>query len=150
MTHLDFDYTYECSEFENAVCRSQATLFEECQYAWNVDAVDFITKFMNCHVSECMDKKHSVWHSAGIKQKGEELLLGTGVLPFEKQNEVSPEILYWVGYMYRKWAFMGASSKQIVKFVPTEKAIQTYHGYHTLAIEEAIRMYMNAHIRVAV
>jgi len=142
MTWDDFDYDYEFTEFENAVCRNQANLFEECQYDFDCDAIDFVTKFMNSTIAGSMDKKDSPWHAAGIKQKGEELLLLTTVKPFESENEIDPEILYWVGYLYRKWAFMGASSRSIISFVPAQKAIETYGGYHTLDIAEAIRMYM--------
>jgi hypothetical protein len=137
----DFNFKYELNEFETALCESQGNLFRECQFDFKRDAHDFVTKFMNSSVAAGIDDKSSSWRRAGNKQKGEELLRTTQVIQVSG-DYTSPDALYWVGYMYRYWACLGASSKEIIAFVPVDLALGTYAGYHCLALKEAIRMYM--------
>ena len=141
MTWDSFDFNYELSEFETAVCESQGKLFQECQFDFKCDAADFVSKFMKSEIAAKMDTKSSPWRVAGNKQRGEELLRLASVKQVSEKH-INPNALYWVGYMYRYWAFLGASSKAIIEFVPLDLALLTYSGYHCLALKEAIRMYM--------
>ncbi|MCL2124984.1 MAG: hypothetical protein FWH33_03215 [Oscillospiraceae bacterium] len=133
------DWDKELTGFELAVCENQATLFEECQIAYGCDAFDFVEKFMTGEVAAQMDKKVSSFHNTGTKQLGEYFLEITTVLPIKRKR--STEALYWLGYTYRYWAWMGVSSSKIIEIAPVEKAYMLYEGFHTLDVKESIRLF---------
>lgn len=124
------------TEPELDVIEKQADLFEECQTLFNVDAHDFIEKFMLSDIAKALDKADTTIYSEDLKKMGEILLKQVVVKPLEK--EVYPEALYWIGYLYRYWALMGTPSSEIIKVAPVAKAQERYIGYHTMGTQEAI------------
>ena len=133
------DWDKELTGFELAVCENQATLFEECQLAYGRDAFDFVEKFMSGEVSAQLDKKVSSFHNTGTKQLGDYFIDITDVLPVTRKR--STEALYWLGYTYRYWAWLGVPSREIIEIAPVEKAYMLYEGFHTLDPKEAIRLF---------
>jgi len=136
------DWDKELTSFELAVCDNQAVLFEECQLAYGSDAFDFIEKFMLGDVAAQLDRKVSAFHNTGTKQLGDYFISQTNVLPMTQRK--SSEALFWVGYLYRYWAWMNMNSSKIIKITPVERAYMLYEGYHTLDVKEAIRLFMQA------
>ena len=134
------DWDKELTGFELAVCENQATLFEECQLAYECDAFDFVEKFMCGEVAAQMDKKVSSFHNTGSKQLGDYFLDITAVAPLTRRR--SAEALYWLGYTYRYWAWLGTPSSEIVTIAPVEKTYMLYEGFHTLDVKEAIRLFI--------
>ena len=132
------DWNKELTAFELAVCENQATLFEECQLAYNCDAFDFVEKFMLGDVAAQLDKKVSSFHNTGTKQLGDFLISQVDVLPLERRK--SAEALYWAGYIYRYWAWLGTPSSDIIKMAAIERTYMLYEGFHTLDAKEAIRL----------
>ena len=141
MANSRFDPDYEPDYFGLALCEQQGRLFKECQYDFERDAVDFITKYMNSSIAADIDKPLSFYHSMGIKPIGEYFLQEASVLPVQADTLIDGDVLFWIGYMYRYWAFMGESSKEIIEQVPVVRALWVYPGYHTLAVAEAVRMF---------
>jgi len=141
MENSHFDIDYEPDYFELALCEQQGRLFKECQYDFERDAIDFITKFMKSSIAADIDRPLSFYHSMGIKPIGEYFLQEANVLPVQEGNIIDNDALFWIGYTYRYWAFMGESSKEIIEQAPVERALWVYPGYHTLAVAEAIRMF---------
>ena len=135
----------ELSLFEIAVCEGQGDLFEESQYDFGCDALDFITKFMNSEIAESLDNDLSMCHTWGVKQTGETLMSMVDVKKHSGNTYISRECLFWVGYMYRYWTWwLGAPSKAIISEVPAATACAMYEGYHTLDVEAAIMMFIRA------
>ena len=130
----------ELTAFELAVCENQATVFEECQLAYDCDAFDFVEKFMLGDVAAQLDKKVSSFHNTGTKQLGDYLISKVDVLPLQQRK--SAEALFWVGYLYRYWAWLGMASSEIIKKAAIERTYMLYEGLHTLDPKEAIRLLM--------
>ncbi|MCL2153737.1 MAG: hypothetical protein FWH57_12435 [Oscillospiraceae bacterium] len=141
MADLDFDMkiNWEREGFsldELDVIEKQAELFENCQSALNVDAFDFIEKFMQSHIAE----DTASFSTAQNEQIGKALLRAVGIKPLQEQKY--SEALYWIGYLYRYWTLMGTPSKDVIKVAPVEKAYILYNGYHTLGVQEAIMRFV--------
>ena len=135
----------ELNMFELFTCRNQGALFSDCQYLdyYPCDAYDFITKFMYSDIAESMDKEVSMCHTWGTEQLYETLFFQQEYKKFGGVF-IDDRVLYWVGYLYRYWAWwIGESSKDIIRIIPVERACQTYIGLHTLSPEEAIMMWKN-------
>jgi hypothetical protein len=134
------DWNKELTGFELAVCENQAVLFEECQLTYKCDAFDFVEKFMCGDVAAEMDNKISSFHNTGTKQLGDYFLSQETVQPLSKRK--STEALFWLGYVYRYWAWLGTPSKEIIEIAPVERAYMLYEGFHTLDVKEAIRLFI--------
>ena len=135
----------ELSAFEIAVCETQGDLFEESQYDFECDAIDFVTQFMSSEIAESLDKDLSMCHTWGIQQTGETLMSMVNIKKHSGDKYIRRDCLSWVGYLYRYWAWwLGTPSKEILEAVPAELACAMYDGYHTLDVEAAIMMFIRA------
>jgi len=133
------NWDFEPSMYALAVCNNQAKIFEDIQDIYEKDAIDFITKFMQSEVAERMGIGITAFNNTGSKQLGEYFLSITNdILPLTQNRYIAA--LSWMGYMYRYWAWMGMPSKEIINIAPAEKAYMLYGGYHTLDIQEAVRL----------
>jgi len=66
MQNFPFNPQYELNSFEIILCEQQGDLFRECQYDFEVDALDFITKFMSSSLAAEYDRPVSSYHYLGI------------------------------------------------------------------------------------
>jgi hypothetical protein len=127
----------ELNGFEIAVCENQGALFRDCQADFNVDALDFIEKFMTGSIAADMDAEISAYHNNGTKQIGEAVLRVSDVRPFSGKP-INTDILYWIGYVYRYWSWwLGTTSATIYETADIIRMIAAY-GLHVLSPERAI------------
>ena len=116
------------------LCDIQGRLFERST-AYASEA--FIRDFMNSEIAEHLDSPYNK-----LQWMGEEYLLDE--LKDEKKLETdgekySPEVLYWIGYLYRYWACArGEKSKRIYRQAPAKTMKRNYMAFHTLDPEVAI------------
>ena len=122
------------------LCDIQGRLFEKSiSYA----SEDFIRTFMNSEVAEHLDSPFNK-----LQWMGEEYLLDelTDKAQISKDGEkYNPEVLYWIGYLYRYWACSrGISSRKIYRIAPAKTMKRNYLMFHTfdpeLAIDDLIEM----------
>ena len=116
------------------LCDIQGRMFERSTaYA----SEDFIRDFMNSEVAEHLDSPYNK-----LQWMGEEYLMDE--LKDEKKldtdgEKYSPEVLYWIGYLYRYWACTrGEKSKRIYRQAPAKTMKRNYMAFHTLDPEVAI------------
>jgi hypothetical protein len=123
------------------LCDIQGRLFERSTaYA----SEGFIRDFMNSKVAEHLDSPYNK-----LQWMGEEYLIDE--LKDEKTLAVdgekySPEVLYWIGYLYRYWACTrGEKSKRIYRQAPAKTMRRNYMAFHTfdpdVAIDDLIEIY---------
>ena len=123
------------------LCDIQGRLFERStDYA----SEGFIRDFMNSKVAEHLDSPYNK-----LQWMGEEYLLDE--LKDEKTlgidgEKYSPEVLYWIGYLYRYWACArGERSKRIYRQAPAKTMKRNYLAFHTfdpdVAIDDLIEIY---------
>ena len=123
------------------LCDIQGRMFERSTaYA----SEDFIRDFMNSEVAEHLDSPYNK-----LQWMGEEYLMDE--LKDEKTlgidgEKYSPEVLYWIGYLYRYWACArGERSKRIYRQAPAKTMKRNYMAFHTfdpdVAIDDLIEIY---------
>ncbi len=116
------------------LCDIQGRLFERSTaYA----SEDFIRDFMNLEVAEHLDSTYNK-----LQWMGEEYLLDE--LADEKTlstdgEKYAPEVLYWIGYLYRYWACTrGEKSRRIYRQAPAKTMNRNYMAFHTFDPDVAI------------
>ena len=116
------------------LCDIQGRLFENStEYA----SESFIRDFMKSEVAEHLDSPYNK-----LQWMGEEYLLEE--LKDEKElskngEKYSPEVLYWIGYLYRYWAFSrNERSKRIYRHAPAKTMKRNYMMFHTFDPDIAI------------
>ncbi len=116
------------------LCDIQGRLFERSTaYA----SEDFIRDFMNLEVAEHLDSPYNK-----LQWMGEEYLLDE--LADEKTlstdgEKYAPEVLYWIGYLYRYWACTrGEKSRRIYRQAPAKTMNRNYMAFHTFDPDVAI------------
>jgi len=116
------------------LCDIQGRLFERStEYA----SEGFIRAFMNSEVAEHLDSPYNK-----LQWMGEEYLIEE--LKDEKRlstegEKYPPDVLYWIGYVYRYWACTrGEKSRQIHRQAPAKTMKRNYPAFHTFDPEVAI------------
>lgn len=116
------------------LCDIQGRLFERSTaYA----SEGFIRDFMNSEVAEHLDSPYNKLQWMGeeylIDELKDEKTLGTD------GEKYSPEVLYWIGYLYRYWACTrGERSKRIYRQAPAKTMKRNYMAFHTFDPDAAI------------
>jgi len=116
------------------LCDIQGRLFER-SVAYGSEG--FIRDFMNSEVAEHLDSPYNK-----LQWMGEEYLIDE--LKDEKKlaadgEKYSPEVLYWIGYLYRYWAISrGERSKRIYRQAPAKTMKRNYMAFHTFDPDVAI------------
>ena len=116
------------------LCDIQGRLFERST-AYGSEG--FIRDFMNSEVAEHLDSPYNK-----LQWMGEEYLIEE--LKDEKKlgkdgEKYSPEVLYWIGYLYRYWACTrGERSKRIYRQAPAKTMKRNYMAFHTFDPDVAI------------
>lgn len=122
----------EYDELGLQLAKSQATLFEESLLKYKGSSAIFIRNFMYSTEVEKVDR-YLEFNSSDIinSLNNKDLTIG--------KNKYSPEIIYWIGYLYRYWAYVyEISSKRIYKIASADEMRKLYKTYHTMDPKVAI------------
>ena len=104
----------------------------------------FIRRFMNSDVAGRMDRGFFLNTSQSERQVINEINEQYGYGDFGQEKYTEDE-LYWIGYVYRYWAyFYGMSSSVIYRIAPASKMRQVYPAYHSLDPAMAAERIMEA------
>ena len=127
------------------LCDIQGRLFERSlAYA----SEEFIRDFMNSAVARHLDSPYNKFQWMGEEYLLEELV-AEKILASAGET-YSPEILYWIGYLYRFWACSRKEeSRKIYRMAPAKTMKRNYLNLHTtdpeLAIEDLLEIYRQRH-----
>lgn len=122
------------------LCDIQGRLFERStEYA----SENFIRNFMNSEVAEHLDSPYNKLQWMGEEYLLEELKDEKDLCP--NGEKYSPEVLYWIGYLYRYWASSrGEKSRKIYRKAPAKTMKRNYMAFHTfdpdIAIDDLIEI----------
>ena len=120
--------------FQLKLCDIQGRLFENsAAYA----SEDFIRNFMNSEVAAHLDSPYNKLQWMGEEYLLDELADEKGLCTDgEKYN---PEIMYWIGYIYRYWACARKeTSRRIYRQAPAKTMRRNYMAFHTFDPDVAI------------
>lgn len=120
------------------LCDIQGRLFElfcDTEY----DEKSLVKAFMNSELAQNLDSEYNRMQWAGEEYLLEELISTCKHKLVLKRENLSKDVLYWIGYVYRYWHFYkGEESRKIYNQAPFETMIVNYLMFHTMDVELAI------------
>lgn len=126
------------SSFQSSLSDMQGRLFE-LSVQKRLASEAFVKAFMLSDIAKKLDSEFDHLQWAG-KEYVLECMLDECKGKLTTSGEVyDREIMYWMGYTYRKWHFyLNKSSKEIYKVANARRMRTVYYPYHTLSTEMAI------------
>lgn len=120
------------------LCDIQGRLFE-LSSKQGYDSEAFVSFFMRSDVAKDLDSVYNRMQWAGEEYLLEELTSDNeGKIPCPG-TVISPEVMYWMGYIYRYWHFYkNESSSKIYRQANFKTMKRNYMMFHTMDPELAI------------
>lgn len=126
------------------LCKMQARVFAASALKEYCSSSIFIRRFMTSQVAQRMDIGTFLFEACDTNQVFEEIREEFGSTAYGK-DKYSEDELYWIGYIYRYWAYTyKKSSKQIYKIIKPKELKGLYFPYHSLDPEQAIERILEA------
>lgn len=126
------------------LCKIQAEVFAASLKETDCSSPIFIRRFMNSHIAHRMDLSGFLFEACDISQIFEEINVQFGETSYGQEKYTENE-LYWIGYIYRYWAYTHEkTSKQIYKIIKPKELRDLYYPYHSLDPAQAIERIMEA------
>ena len=123
---------------ELKLCDIQGRLFE-LFLSTDYDAESLVKAFMNSELAKNLDSEYNRMQWAGEEYLLEELIATCKDKLTQKKENVTKEVLFWMGYVYRYWHFYTKEeSAKIYKQAPFETMNVNYLMFHTMDVEVAI------------
>lgn len=120
------------------LCALQADVFADSPEAMQCSSPIFIRRFMNSQVASRMDRKGFLLGASDAMCILNEVDAQYGTTSYGKER-YGREELYWLGYLYRYWAYTcEKSSKQVYKQMKAKDLRKLYYPYHSLDPAQAI------------
>ena len=114
------------------LCALQADIFAESLETTQCSSPIFIRRFMNSQVAARMDHRGFLLEASDAVSILNEVEAQYGPTSYGKER-YGREELYWLGYLYRYWAYTyEKSSKQVYKQMKAKELRKLYYPYHSL------------------
>lgn len=126
------------------LCEMQAKAFELSCKLQNTSSEIFIRRYMNSEVAKQLDNMTVLQNNT---QAADLLVLIDEEYGKSEYGSVkySPNELYWIGYIYRYYAYTyDKTSKQVYKIVKPKELRGLFLPYHTMDAEQAIDRILEA------
>ncbi len=126
------------------ICRIQAKIFENSIIKTECSSAIFVRRFMLSDVARRMDDGVFLFESCDEDEVFLEIENEYGKSNYGKEK-ISPEELYWIGYIYRYWCYTyQITSKQAFKIIKMKELRELYYPYHSLDPAQAIERILEA------
>ncbi len=126
------------------LCELQAKAFELSSEKIESSSAIFIRRFMNSEVARNMDSDDFLHFNIGAKNMLDRINEEYGVSQYGSEKYTKDE-LYWMGYIYRYFAYTyDISSKQVYKIIKSKELRNLFLAYHTMDPKEAIARILEA------
>ena len=94
---------------------------------------------MNSEIAKNLDSEYNRMQWAGEEYLLEEFFATCKNSFTDKRENISKDVLFWMGYVYRYWHFYtNEESSKIYKQAPFETMNINYLMFHTMDVEMAI------------
>lgn len=120
------------------LCALQAEVFAASLTVTQCSSLIFIRRFMNSEVAARMDRRGFLLGASDTRSILNDVDAQYGPTSYGKAR-YGREELYWMGYLYRYWAYTyEKSSKQVYKQMKPKELRKLYYPYHSLDPAQAI------------
>lgn len=121
------------------LCNIQGKIFENSVDRYGTSSQIFIRRYMLSELAERMDRPGFMDRPFNNDDAFLELDEEYGVSTYGSKK-YPPEIMYWIGYIYRYWAYVyDVSSRRVYRTVKPSELYDVYLAYHTLDPINAIQ-----------
>lgn len=125
-------------------CRFQGSLFEQSADALESGSAVFVRRFMNSRIAARMDESPLLYEAITNADVFDELERQYGTSSYGSER-YGPEELYWMGYLYRYWAYVfEEESARAYRMVGARELRGLYPAYHTLDPRQAVERILEA------
>ena len=120
------------------LCALQAEVFAASLTVTQCSSPVFIRRFMHSEVAARMDRRGFLLEACDATSILNEVDTQYGPTSYGKER-YGREELYWLGYLYRYWAYTyEKSSKQVYRQMKSKDLRKLYYPYHSLDPAQAI------------
>lgn len=120
------------------LCEFQANLFEKSVEKTECSSPIFLRRFMKSNLAERMDGDGFLFEAIDDNGALIEIECEFGKSNYGK-TKFSENEMYWIGYIYRYWAYIREiSSKKVYHMVKPDELRKLYFPYHSLDPLQAI------------
>lgn len=126
------------------LCELQGKIFEKSAEEYGTSSAIFVRRYMHSDYAARMDRPGFADRPTDVRDAFTSLNEQYGISHYGKVR-FSRDELFWIGYIYRYWAYTcDYSSKAVYKINNVKEMHEVYYAYHTLDPENAIRRLMEA------
>lgn len=126
------------------LCKLQGDIFENSLNYVKTSSEIFIRRFMNSNIVKEMDSLAFLDDTLSVNDVYDLIELEYGESNYGKVK-YHTEALFWIGYIYRYFAYTyELSSRQVYKIIKPKELNELYYPYHTLDCEQAIERILEA------
>ena len=128
------------------ISSQQGNLFMESINTFSGSSYSFIKTFMNSDIVMNIDNTNEINTSSIIEDLNKYKSIKRGNI------KMNPDVIYWIGYIYRYWAYVyNESSKRIYEIADAKQMERIYEPYHTMDPRKAIeRIYEDNNISIEI
>ena len=126
------------------LCELQGKIFEKSTEEYGTSSAVFVRRYMYSDYAARMDRPGFADRPTDAQDAFSALDEQYGISQYGKVR-FSGDELFWIGYIYRYWAFTcDYTSKAVYKICNVKEMHENYYAYHTLDPENAVRRLMEA------
>ena len=126
------------------LCKIQGEIFAASASETDCSSLIFMRRFMNSQLARRMDLGGFLFEACDVSRAIEEINEEFGESAYGKEK-YSEEELYWIGYLYRYWAYTyQKTSKQLYRLTKPKELRELYYPYHSLDPAQAIERILEA------
>ena len=126
------------------LCKIQGEIFAASETQTDCSSLIFMRRFMNSQLARRMDLGGFLFEACDVSRAIEEINEEFGESAYGKEK-YSEEELYWIGYLYRYWAYTyQKTSKQLYRMTKPKELRELYYPYHSLDPAQAIERILEA------
>jgi hypothetical protein len=120
------------------LCDIQGKIFENSIDYVTISSEMFIRRYMLSKIVKSLDNQSFLDDTLTIDNVFDEIDKEYGPLVYGK-IKYNKEVLYWIGYIYRYFAFTyELSSRQVYRMIKPKELNEAYYVYHTFDCQQAI------------
>ena len=126
------------------LCELQAQIFEKSAKEYTTSSAVFVRRYMNSDYAARMDRDGFADRPTDVQDAFSSLDEQYGASRYGSLVYTQDE-LYWIGYIYRCWAYIyELSSKAVYKICSVKDLHAVYCAYHSLDPLNAVQRLMEA------
>ena len=126
------------------LCELQGKIFEISADEYGTSSAVFVRRYMNSDYAAIMDRGGFIDRPTDAEEAFASLDAQYGLSTYGSET-YTPDELFWIGYIYRYWAYVfEMSSKAVYRICNVSDMHSVYYAYHSMDPMAAVQRLMEA------